>query len=324
MAYRTKYYNLIWNNYLNKVFDFIGLTTESSSGCSRIKWVGCDYTKNNKPVPAYFITTKYDEKNKVDVQKINVIIKSQDEFFNYKANKDHYEYFNPIVKSKQMLKLLLMMTPIIYERYCITEDSDDDLKELVDMIVSDEKTVTQEEIVNHVNVKQYPSTPGDDGELVYSFGMDITRDNGEICHFTASSKNKSIAILLLMVKTIELIDGEGPDLDESYFDPIETEIEELFEEYAKERDRNYKDLKKVVIEKEVTDFSQELSEDDIIFANDTDELISPNMTAETESKLVEENTDRTGTISLSNVYQNIIPIMPKDSDDEPEMDFAFI
>ena len=55
MSYRTKYHNLIWNNYLNKVFDFIGLTTESSSGCSRIKWVGCDYTKNNKPVPSYFI-----------------------------------------------------------------------------------------------------------------------------------------------------------------------------------------------------------------------------------------------------------------------------
>ena len=52
MSYRTKYHNLIWNNYLNKVFDFIGLTTESSSGCSRIKWVGCDYTKNNKPVPS--------------------------------------------------------------------------------------------------------------------------------------------------------------------------------------------------------------------------------------------------------------------------------
>ena len=222
MAYRTKYHNLIWNNYLNKVFDFIGLTTESSSGCSRIKWVGCDYTKNNKPVPAYLITTKYDKENKVDIHKINVIIKSQDEYFNFKANKDHYEYFNPIIKNKQMLKLLLMMTPIIYERYCITEDVDDDLKELVDMIVSDERTVTQEEIVNHVNVKQYPSIPGDDGELVYSFGMDITRDNGETCHFTASSKNKSVAILLLMIKTIELIDGEGPDLDESYFDPIET------------------------------------------------------------------------------------------------------
>ena len=169
MAYRTKYHNLIWNNYLNKVFDFIGLATESSSGCSRIKWVGCDYTKNNKPVPAYFITMKYDKENKVDIQKINVVIKSQDEFFNFKANKDHYEYFNPIIKYKQMLKLLLMMTPIVYERYCITEDADDDLKELVDMIVSDERTVTQEEIVNHVNVKQYPSIPGDDGELVYSF-----------------------------------------------------------------------------------------------------------------------------------------------------------
>ena len=98
----------------------------------------------------------------------------------------------------------------------------------------------------------------------------------------------------------------------------------MFEEYAKERERNYKDLKNVVIEKEVTDFSTDLSEDDITFINDTDDLISPNMTAETESKLVEENTDKTGTISLSNVYQDIIPIMPKDSDDEPEMDFAFI
>ena len=225
-----------------------------------------------------------------------------------------------------MLKLLLMMTPIIYERYCITEDVDDDLKELVDMIVSDERTVTQEEIVNHVNVKQYPCIPGDDGELVYSFGMDITRDNGETCHFTASSKNKSVAILLLMIKTIELIDGEGPDLDESYFDPIETEIEELFDEYSKERERNYKDLKNVVIENEVTDFSTDLSDDDLVFVNDTDDLISPDMSSETKEKLklVEESTDKNGTISLSNIYKDIIPIMPKDSDDEPEMDFAFI
>ena len=219
-----------------------------------------------------------------------------------------------------------MKREIDYEKiiYTITEDTDDELKELVDMIVSDERTITQEEIINHVNVKQYPSIPGDDGELVYSFGIDITRDNGETCHFTASSKNKSVAILLLMIKTIELIDGEGPDLDERYFDQIETEIEELFEEYAKERERNYKDLKNVVIEKEVTDFSTDLSEDDITFINDTDDLISPNMSSETESKLVEESTDKNGTISLSNIYKDIIPIMPKDSDDEPEMDFAFI
>ena len=46
MSYRTKYHNLIWNNYLNKVFDFIGLTTESSSGCSRIKWVGIRIARN--------------------------------------------------------------------------------------------------------------------------------------------------------------------------------------------------------------------------------------------------------------------------------------
>ena len=217
------------------------------------------------------------------------------------------------------------MTAITYEGYCITED-DDDLKELVDMIVSDERTVTQEEIINHVNVKQYPSIPGDDGELVYSFGMDITRDNGETCHFTASSKNKSVAILLIMIKTIELIDGEGPNLDESYFDPIQTEIEELFEEYAKERERNYKDLKNVVIEKEVTDFSTNLSDDDLVFVNDTNDLISPDMSSETEAKLklIEESTDKNGTISLSNIYKDIIPIMPKDSDDEPEMDFAFI
>ena len=32
MSYRTKYHNLIWNNYLNKVFDFIGLTTGSVGG----------------------------------------------------------------------------------------------------------------------------------------------------------------------------------------------------------------------------------------------------------------------------------------------------
>ena len=48
------------------------------------------------------------------------------------------------------------------------------------------------------------------------------------------------------------------------------------------------------------------------------------MSSEIESKLVEESTDKNGTISLSNIYKDIIPIMPKDSDDEPEMDFAFI
>ena len=106
---------------------------------------------------------------------------------------------------------------------------------------------------------------------------------------------------------------------------ISTQLK-LFEEYAKERERNYKDLKNVVIEKEVTDFSADLSDDDLVFVNDTNDLISPDMSSETEEKLklVEESTDKNGTISLSNIYKDIIPIMPKDSDDEPEMDFAFI
>ena len=274
MSYRTKYHNIIWNEYLSRIFDFIGLAIDNSSGCSLIKWVGCNYTKNNKPVPAYFITTKYDRETKTDIQKINVLIRSQDEFFNYKANKEKYDYFNPVIKYKQMLKLLLMMAPVIYERYCITDESDD-LKGLVDMIVSDERTVTQEDIINHVNIKQYPSKSGLDGEMEYSFGMDITRDNGETCHFESTSKNKSAAILLLMIKTVELIDGEGPDLDEAYFEPIQLEIEELFEEYAKERERNYKDLKNVKIENEVTEFN-DFNEDDLAFIDDTDELISPN------------------------------------------------
>ena len=323
MAYRTKYHNLIWNGYLNKIFDFIGLTTENSSGCSRIKWIGCDYTKNNKPVPAYFTTTKYDKQNKVDITKINVLIKSQDEFLNFKANKDHYEYFNPIIKYKQMLKLLLMMAPIIYERYCITDEGDD-IKQLVDMIVSDERTITQEDIINHVNIKQYPSVPDDDSEMVYSYGMEITRDNGETYLFTSDSKNKCVAIMLLMIKAIELVDGDGIEMDERYFDEIKIQVEELFEEYGKERERNYKDLKGIVIEKEVTEFSKDLSEEDIIFANDTDDLISPDMSSESENKLLEENTDKTGTINISNAYQSFIPIMPKESDDDPEMDFAFI
>lgn len=323
MAYRTKYHNLIWNEYLNKIFDFIGLTVESSSGCSRIKWIGCDYTKNNKPVPAYFITTKYDKTNKVDVHKINVLIRSQDEYFNFKANKDHYEYFNPIIKYKQMLKLLLMMAPVIYERYCITEEADD-LKQLVDMIVSDERTITQEDIINHVNIKQYPSKQDLDGEMVYSFGMEITRDNGETYLFQSDSKNKCVAIMLLMIKAIELVDGDNVSLDERYFDEIKLQVEELFEAYDKERERNYKDLKNVVIENEVTEFSKDLTEEDLVFANDTDELIVPNMSSESENKLIEENTDKTGTINISNIYQNYVPIMPKDSDDEPEMDFAFI
>ena len=323
MSYRTKYHNLIWNNYLSKVFDFIGLTIDSSSGCSLIKWVGCDYTKNNKPVPAYLISVKYDKANNIDIKKINTLIRSQDEFFNYKANKDKYEYFNPIIKYKQMLKLLLMMAPVIYQRYCITENSDDELKDLVDMIVSNEETYSTEEIISHVNIKQYPSKPGDDGEMLYTYGMDITRDNNEVCHFTSSSKNKSAAILLVMIKAIELIDGEGPEVTEDYFDVIQTEIEELFEEYGKERERNYKDLKNVVIENEVTNFTQdENSEDDLALIDNADDLIVPDTTS--EAQLIEENTDKEGTINISSVYQNYVPIMPKETDDDPGMDLAFI
>lgn len=323
MAYRTKYHNMIWSNYLNKVFDFIGLTMESSSGCSRIKWVGCDFTKDNKPVPAYFITKKYDREKKIDISKINVVIRTQDEFFNYKANKEIYEYFNPIIKYKQMLKLLLMMAPVIYERYCITE-SGDDLKELVDLIVSDDVSYSQEEVVSHVNIKQYPSVPGLDGEMVYSFGMELTRDNGETCLFKTDSKNKSVAILMLMIKVIELIDGDGAEMDEQYFNDVKTVVEEMFEEYSKERERNFKDLKNVVIEKEVTDFSQNPTEDDLELISDVDDLISPNLSSESEGKLLEENTDTSGVINISNAYQNYIPIMPKESDDDPGMDLAFL
>lgn len=311
MAYRTKIYNRIWSNYLDKVFEFIGLTIDGSSGCSRIKWVGCDFTKNNKPVPSYFTTTKYDRVNKKDLCKINVVIRSQDEFINYKTNKEHYEYFNPIIKPKQMLKLLMMMTPIIYERYCIT-DTDDFIKELVDMIVSDEKQVTQEEILKYVNIKQYPSVSGIDGELIYKFGIELNRDNGESYLIVSESKNKSVAILLLMIKIIELIDGNGIEMDERYFEDIRLQVEELFEDYTRERELNYKDSKNIVIEKEITDFSQE----DICEENMYDNILLTDMSSSEEEKLIEENTDKQGTINISNIYQNCIPIMPKETDDD--------
>ena len=62
MAYRTKYHNLIWNNYLNKVFDFIGLTTESSSGCSRIKFHCRQIEREHGPVRLMFTPLYFGDK----------------------------------------------------------------------------------------------------------------------------------------------------------------------------------------------------------------------------------------------------------------------
>ena len=151
MAYRTKVYDFLNKKYLKPILKFIGLTVDKSNEISMLAWVGDnvdeEYDRRSHRVskkghPNWFIN------DKKDPFRIYTFIESQDEYLKYRKNSDKLEYFNPFAKWANAQMLLMLMIPNLYERYCLTDEcNEDDYDDYIDELLFDRVMVTQEELL---------------------------------------------------------------------------------------------------------------------------------------------------------------------------------
>lgn len=306
MAYRTKQFNILFNEFLKPVMNFVGITISDDPGCGLIKYVGCDRRdEKGKVVPTYFV-------NQYNKDKIYTIVRSQDEFINYRSRKDDLDYFNPFVKYKNALLLLLMMTPVVYEKI-LDENTDYDI---ADLIVDDELNVTQEEILKHVRILQYPLEKDNFGDSYYSYGIEFSSDDMSSCEpeliesLRSTDNDKIVAIWTLIFSIMNRFEEPLPMLV-SACGGSTTQLRDMFVEilkkYDKERELNRKDIKKIKIETNVEVYnSDELEALDV---ENYESVADAFDSSETDEEI-------TTSIDITNKYKDAIPIIDKDDDDD--------
>lgn len=306
MAYRTKQFNILFNEFLKPVMDFVGITISDDPGCGLIKYVGCDRRdEKGKVVPTYFV-------NQYNKDKIYTIVRSQDEFINYRSRKDDLDYFNPFVKYKNALLLLLMMTPVVYEKI-LDENTDYDI---ADLIVDDELNVTQEEILKHVRILQYPLEKDNFGDSYYSYGIEFSSDDMSSCEpeliesLRSTDNDKIVAIWTLIFSIMNRFEEPLPMLV-SACGGSTTQLRDMFVEilkkYDKERELNRKDIKKIKIETNVEVYnSDELEALDV---ENYESVADAFDSSETDEEI-------TTSVDITNKYKDAIPIIDKDDDDD--------
>lgn len=229
--YRTKVLNYLYENYLKPILDFDGLTIDDNDPQCRIKRIDADEQGKS----AFLINTTGD--------KHLSFVKDYDSFYTWKMNKDHLEFFNPFIKYKHALFLLLMSSPMLYTRYCksISDESD-----LSDLVVSEQLDLTQAELLKYVDIQQITTKSVDD-EKVYSFSITLNSDNGDNWKCVSESPIKIVSIIMLMLYIIEFIDGMAPNIYykcNSNWDDVEADLIHTLELYLKERKLNKKDMVK--------------------------------------------------------------------------------
>lgn len=305
MSYRTKVYNKLDSYFLKPIMDFVGISLAGDKDCGLLKFIGCDKLEKGKPVPQYF-------RNIYNKDKIYTLIHNQDEFINYRSRREDLDYFNPFVKHKNTLMLLLMCTPVIYEKIIESSDSDED--DIVDLIVDDELSVTQEEILNHVRIKQFPVTKNDDGENFYKYGIYFTSTEDDWIKIESITPNKIASMLMLMIKTMSYFDEPLRVVDECNgdLDQVEAILLDLLEKYNKERELNRKDIKKIKFDNTVEVFQSD--EFDLFDENSVEDALNG---ISNEPEEIEGTTDpKTATIDVTNIYKDAIPIYEKGDDDD--------
>lgn len=321
MAYRTKQFNILYKEYLKPVMDFVGITTSNDPGCGLMKYIGCD-KKNpeGKAVPTYFV-------NQFNNNKIYTLVRSQDEFINYRSRKDDLEYFNPFVKYKNALLLLLMTTPVIYEKvvdrsFCQNDDGVD--LDIVNVIVDDELAITQEEILNHVRILQYPLRKNLYDESIYSYGVEFSTDTMSLCDseliegITSSEDSKILAVFMLIFRIMARFEEPLPILTKACdgsFERLREMFVDTLTKYEKERELNRKDIKKLKIETEV-----DVYQGDELELLDSNEYESVSDALDKSSSPEDEEPENV--TNITDKYKEVIPIIDKESDDDMlELDF---
>jgi hypothetical protein len=300
--YRTKVLNTLNSEFLKPIMDFVGICRSDDNGCGLLKYVGADKKDSKgKIVPTYFTSQKQD--------KIFTIVSSQDEFINYRSRRETLEYFNPFVKMKNALLLLLMCTPVVYEKLSSNmDDSDDDI---ASVICDDELAVTQEDILKKVKILQYPSKKMDDDRMLYTYKIEM--DDESVIELESSSCTQIIAILMLIIKIMSYFDEPLDVIDKfnGSFNDVQVYLEELLIKYEKERTLNAKDIKKIKIENTVELYSS----DDFDMFETSDEI---DLTGK-DDEPIEKSKDepkKDMAINLTDKYKGSYSIAFNEQDDD--------
>ena len=294
--YRTKCYDKLEKQFLLPIIDFVGLGIDNSTECGLLKWIGCCKRdkESGKVIPKFFI-------NPYNENKIYAIARNQNEFINFKSRKDELEFFNPFIKYKNALLLLLYTQPIVYERYCMSESSEENL---ADLVVNDEIEYSQQELYEHVRIKQYPVTKDEFDNAYYKFSFEMKGDDNFENEVSASSKIKIAAVIMTIIKVMGVLEEAPEILDEfnGNYEDLQNYLEELLEKYVKERELNRKDLKKVKIENEVETFT--IDDLDLFETSSVEDLLD----STDENNPNDENQEPEKVINVSDKYKKIIPI----------------
>ena len=294
--YRTKIFNILNSEFLKPIMDFIGISRSDDPGCGLLKIVGADKRVKGKTVPTYFINQKNN--------KIFTIVESQDEFLNYRSRREQLEYFNPFVKTKNTLLMMLMTTPVVYSKVCSDSENDEDI--INDICDEDMDNVSQEDVLSKVRVLQYPSEKQEDDRLLYTYKVEIN-DNDTINEIESKSCNQIIAMLMLIIKIMSYFDEAPIVLDKfnGSISDLQVYLEELLIKYDKERELNSKDIKKIKIETNVELYD---SEEFDMFEN-TDNIDS--LLSSAKDDKIEEHEEKKSsnniTVNLSDKYRDSIP-----------------
>ena len=310
--YRTKIFNKLYDQFLKPIMDFVGICRSDDPGCGLLKIVGADKRVKGKTVPTYFVNQHN--------EKIYTLVATQDEFINYRSRREKLEYFNPFVKTKNALILMLMTTPVIYSKVCSnSEDEDDIINEICD---DDMSNVTQEDVLSKVKVLQYPSEKDEDGKLLYTYKVEII-DKESTCELESKSHNQILAMLMLIIKVMSYFD-EAPIILDSFngsLNDLQVYLEELLTKYDKERELNSKDIKKLKPETTVELYNA----DEFDMFENTDDVGTLLASGKEDENLNKDEDNKPGEvkINLSDKYKENIPytyINDADDDDIMNLD----
>lgn len=305
--YRTKVYNKLYNDLLIPMLDFLGLKiTKDKNEYNCIQSIG-DFKKNEKGemVPS-FLTNPHND------NKTYVLINSQDDFIKFKNVKGEMDYFNPFIRYKNALALLLMCVPHVYG--ILYDSSEDDLASL---IVDDDMNSDTEDMFKKISIKQYPVYKDELDIPWYKYSIEMINPNNKdiIDEVSSVAKTKLVAVIMLICKIMDMFEETPSIISDGFegrFDDFQVYLEELLEKYLKERELNRKDLKKIKIET-VDDIDVGGSDFEDEYVNGDVEAI---LNTSGESNETFEEAEHKKVISLSEEYKDYIPISMKESDDD--------
>lgn len=282
--YRTKVLSYLYKYYLKPILEFDGLTIDDNDLESKLRRMDAD----DEGKPAYLSNLSGD--------KMLSFVRDQESFYAYKRNKENLEFFNPFIKNKQALLLLLMSTPMLYTRYC--KNIDDSESDLSDIIAGETIDIPQSEILKYVNIEQL-TTKNEDDEPVYSYSVTLKPDNGDTWKCVSKSTVKIVSIIMLLLYIIEFIDYPPQiyGIMGNSWENVEEDLIKTLEAYIKERNLNKKDMlkEKVLDENDIEyDLGDKNEIDDDIngedFLNSADSHIDEEKISDKDNKI--EDTEK--------------------------------